>query len=287
MRPARDRNAVVCALAACSYVRAIACRLALVAMLTALAACGRAEDVAPRKTVVIGPHKLKVDIYEPVGGKRFARPAVLMVHGGGWGAGDRSELATLAHSAAQQGVVALSMDYRLTSQGAHWPAQAEDVASVLKWMRGHAGDLGIDGQRIALLGGSAGGHLAAWIARDPDPKKRPNLLIVLWGPWDLERLPEGGPDWVRPSVAALLNGRPAREASPLFHLADGMPPTLIVHGVDDEIVPIDQSRRACAALREIGNDCTLVELPGQRHAPEDPKQIARAFEAVREALAAL
>ena len=90
-----------------------------------------------------------------------------------------------------------------------------------------------------------------------------------------------------PSVAALLNGRPAREASPLFHLVDGMPPTLIVHGVDDEIVPIDQSRRACTALREIGNDCTLVELPGQRHAPEDPKQVARAFEAVREALAAL
>lgn len=287
MRPAPDRNPVVRAFAARSYRRAIACGLALVAMLTVLAACGRAEDVAPRKTVIVGAHRLKVDIYEPVGGRRFARPAVLMVHGGGWGAGDRSELATLAHTVAQQGVVALSMDYRLTSQGAHWPAPAEDVASVLKWMRGHAGDLGIDGQRIALLGGSAGGHLAAWVARDPDPKKRPNRLIVLWGPWDLERLPEGGPDWVRPSVAVLLNGRPAREASPLFHLIDGMPPTLIVHGVDDEIVPIDQSRRACAALRGIGNDCTLVELPGQRHAPEDPKQIARAFEAVREALAAL
>ncbi|TXH75689.1 MAG: alpha/beta hydrolase, partial [Lysobacteraceae bacterium] len=239
------------------------------------------------QTLVVGPHRLKVDLYEPDGGRRSARPAVLMVHGGGWAAGDRSELSALAHLVAQQGVVALSMDYRLSSEGAHWPAQAEDVAAILRWMRGHAGDLGIDGQRIALLGGSAGGHLAAWAARDPDPRKRPNRLIVLWGPWDLEQMPSGGPDWVRPSVDALLNGRSAREASPLHHLAEGMPPTLIVHGVEDEIVPIDQSRRACTALRRKGNVCTLVELPGQGHAPEDPKQVMRAFTAVQESLEAL
>jgi dipeptidyl aminopeptidase/acylaminoacyl peptidase len=110
---------------------------------------------------------------------------------------------------------------------------------------------------------------------------------VLWGPWDLVQLPEHGPDWVRPTVATLLDGRPAREASPLHHLVRDMPPTLIVHGTEDEIVPIDQSRRACRALRKIGNDCTLVELPGQAHAPKDSKQIQRATAAVREALAAL
>jgi acetyl esterase len=256
-------------------------------VLLSLVACRNASDVEPKQTVIIGPHKLAVDIYEPQAGKRFARPAVLMVHGGGWAAGDRSELATLAHMAAQQGVVALSTDYRLTRQGAYWPAQADDVARTLQWMRDHAGDLGINGRRIALLGGSAGGHLAAWVARDPDPKKRPNRLIVLWGPWDLERLPEGGPDWVRPTVDTLLNGRPAREASPLHHLVPDMPPTLIVHGSADEIVPVEQSRSACRALRALGNDCTLVELPGQAHAPEDPRQVARAFEAVRAALAAL
>ncbi len=258
-----------------------------IAVLASAVACQRIEGVEPKNTVLIGPHKLAVDIYEPQGNKRRARPAVLMVHGGGWAAGDRRELSTLAHMAAQQGVVALSMDYRLTSEGAHWPAQAEDVATILQWMRGHAGDIGIDGQRIALLGGSAGGHLAAWTARDPNPKKRPNRLIVLWGPWDIVRLPESGPDWVGPTVAKLLNGRPARDASPLHHLVRGMPPTLIIHGTADEIVPIDQSHRACAALREIGNECTLVELPGQAHAPEDPKQIQRTLDAVRDALEAL
>lgn len=148
-------------------IRVISVLSALLAC--ALAACSGAEVVGPKQTVLIGPHRLAVDLYQ-LQTRRSARPAVLMVHGGGWAAGDRSELRDLAHLAAREGMVVLSMDYRLTSQGAHWPAQAEDVATVLDWMRGHAGDLGIDGRRIALLGGSAGGHLAAWVARDPDPK---------------------------------------------------------------------------------------------------------------------
>lgn len=268
--------------------RTIAIRMLLpVLLLGALAACGRAEVVAPKQTLLIGPHRLAVDLYQPQARKRSARPAVLMVHGGGWAAGDRSELRDLAYLAAREGMVVLSMDYRLTSQGAHWPAPAEDVATVLDWMRGHAGDLGIDGRRIALLGGSAGGHLAAWVARDPDPKKRPDRLIVLWGPWDLEPLPDNAPDWVRPTVAKLLNGQPARDASPLHHLVRDMPPTLIVHGTDDELVPIEQSRQACAALRALDNECVLVELPKQRHAPEDPAQVRRALDAVRESLSAL
>jgi len=265
----------------------IAIRVVLSALLAcALASCSGAEVVGPKQTVLIGPHRLAVDLYQPQT-RRSARPAVLMVHGGGWAAGDRSELRDLAHLAAREGMVVLSMDYRLTSQGAHWPAPAEDVATVLDWMRGHAGDLGIDGRRVALLGGSAGGHLAAWVARDPDPKKRPDRLIVLWGPWDLGPLPDHAPDWVRPTVATLLNGQPARDASPLHHLVRGMPPTLIVHGTDDDIVPINQSRQACAALRALDNECVLVELPKQRHAPEDPAQVQRALDAVRESLSAL
>lgn len=253
-----------------------------------LVACGHAAGDATR-TEHVGAHRLAVDVYEPAGvADRTARPAVLMIHGGGWAAGDRGELRDLAMLAAREGVVAFSMDYRLTSQhGVRWPMPADDVAEVLAWLRTHAGDLRIDPQRIALLGGSAGGHLAAWAARDPDPAKRPARLIVLWGPWDLGPLPDDGPDWVRPTVAKLLDGQPARAASPQHHLVRGMPPTLIVHGSADEIVPVAQSRRACAALRALDNACTLIELPGQAHAPEDPVQIRRALSAVREALAAL
>lgn len=269
------------------------CLLALCLLM--LAGCGRAEDARRDedrvRTEHVGPHRLAVDVYEPAPGaapEATRRRAVLMVHGGGWAAGDRGELRDLAMLAAREGVVAFSMDYRLTSQAdVRWPMPAEDVAEVLAWLRADAARLRIDPNRIALLGGSAGGHLAAWIARDPDPAKRPAGLIVLWGPWDLGPLPERGPDWVRPTVAKLLDGRPAREASPLHHLVAGMPPTLIVHGTDDEIVPVEQSRRACAALRALGNACALVELPGQAHAPQDPTQVRRALEAVRAALAAL
>jgi acetyl esterase len=259
-----------------------------VALCLLLAGCGRAAD-GPARTEVVGPHRLAVDVYLPEGDTpAHGRRAVLMVHGGGWGAGDRTELRDLARLAAREGVVALSMDYRLTSQdGVHWPMPADDVATVLAWTRAHADALGIDPRRIALLGGSAGGHLAAWIARDPDPAKRPARLIVLWGPWDLHAMSSDAPAWVPQSVAALLAGQPAEAASPLAHLVRGMPPTLIVHGTDDPLVPIDQSRRACAALQALGNACTLLELPGQGHAPDDPAQVQRAMAAVREALAAL
>lgn len=253
-----------------------------------LAGCGHAAD-GPTRTEVVGSQRLAVDVYEPAGdAPHSGRPAVLMVHGGGWAAGDRSELRDLARFAAREGVVALSMDYRLTSQaGVHWPMPAEDVAAVLAWTRAHADALGIDPRRIALLGGSAGGHLAAWIARDPDPAKRPARLIVLWGPWDLRAMSPDAPAWVPGSVAALLAGQPAGDASPLAHLVRGMPPTLIVHGTADPLVPIDQSRRACAALQALCNACTLLELPGQGHAPEDPAEVQRAMAAIREALAAL
>lgn len=253
-----------------------------------LAGRGRAAD-GPARTEIVGPHRLAVDVYLPDGDMPArGRRALLLVHGGGWAAGDRTELRDLARLAAREGVVALSMDYRLTSQaGVHWPMPADDVATVLAWARAHADALGIDPRRIALLGGSAGGHLAAWIARDPDPAKRPARLIVLWGPWDLRAMSPGAPTWVPQSVAALLAGQPAGDASPLAHLVRGMPPTLIVHGTDAPLVPIDQSRRACAALRTLGNACTLVELPAQGHAPEDPAQVQRAMAAVREALAAL
>lgn len=261
--------------------------------LLVLAGCGQAADgrLSPDRvrTESVGPQRLAVDVYEPAGDAGdTGRRAVLMVHGGGWAAGDRGELRDLAAMVAGEGMVAFSMDYRLTSQdGVRWPMPAEDVATVLAWLRADAKRLRIDPARIGLLGGSAGGHLAAWIARDPDPAKRPAALIVLWGPWDLGPLPEHGPDWVRPTVAKLLDGQPARDASPLHHLAIGMPPTLIVHGTDDDIVPVEQSRRACAALRALGNACTLIELPGQAHAPEDPAQVQRALAAVRAALAAL
>lgn len=253
-----------------------------------LTGCGRAAD-GPARTEVVGPHRLAVDVYLPEATTPArGRRALLLVHGGGWAAGDRTELRDLARLAAREGVVALSMDYRLTSQnGVHWPMPAEDVATVLAWMRANAVPLGIDPRRIALLGGSAGGHLAAWTARDPDPAKRPARLIVLWGPWDLSTVSPDAPGWVPGAVAALLAGRPAEAASPLAHLVPGMPPTLIVHGTADVLVPIDQSRRACAALRTQGNACMLVELPGQGHAPEDPVQVQRAMAAVREALAGL
>ncbi|HEY0857017.1 MAG TPA: alpha/beta hydrolase, partial [Albitalea sp.] len=168
---------------------------------------------------------------------------------------------------AQHGMLPVAIDYRLAPQS-HWPAQAEDVEEAVWWLRENAASLGIDPQRVVAVGSSAGGHLAAWLATTnrTSPRgtpSRPDAVVSLAGPWDLAAANLHAD--ARGMVATLLGAQPARAASPLWRIDSRSAPALLIHGTKDELIPPDQSTRACAALRAAQVDCDLMLLEGEGH----------------------
>jgi len=246
--------------------------LALAASL-ALPGCAAAErDGFSKRTILYGSQQQAADLYEPTPERRQGI-AVLMIHGGGWSGGSRADFTDLARWLAKEGAVALSIDYRLVPH-ARWPAQAEDAETAMWWIREHAETLHIDPQRIVAIGGSAGGHLVAWLGTTNHVNargtpSRANRIVSLWGPWDLTapNIREDG----RSMVSALVGARAPREASPLFLVDAQSAPTLLIHGTRDELVPFDQSTRACEALKAAKVQCDLIALEGEGHGFTSPQ----------------
>lgn len=107
-----------------------------------------------------GSRDLSLDIFQPASGSSELIPAVIMIHGGGWISGDKSLLYPIAEVLANRGYAAISVEYRL-SQEAKYPAAVYDIKTAIKWVKDHRFELGIDTHRVAILGTSAGGQLAA------------------------------------------------------------------------------------------------------------------------------
>ncbi|TFV49562.1 alpha/beta hydrolase [Blastococcus sp. TF02A_35] len=232
---------------------------------------------------------LRLDLYLP-----DVRPAPLCIwlHGGGWLRGSRSDRADQRLlPLAASGVAVAAVQYRLSGQAA-FPAPLWDVRAALRWLRAHAGDHGLDAERVGAWGASAGGHLASLLGLtvdDADAHLGDSSVqaVVAWFPTtDLLRrasdVPEGPlPAFVtgplpQPSFEARLLGvedvRDARDAavaaSPVTHVRPGAPPFLLVHGDRDGLVPSTHSRDLHRALRAEGADATLWLLHGANH--EDP-----------------
>ena len=223
-----------------------------------------------------------VDFYrawaDGAAGEAGGAPCIVLVHGGGWDGGDRKELAGLNRWLAARGVAVAAFDYRLAP--AHpWPAQAEDLRVVLGWLRENAAKLGVDPERLTLLGRSAGGQIATATAYG---EKLPGVraVVALYACHDMEFV------WsIRSEHDALnshklmsqfLGGGPDDdEARARFRSASGeklvhaeAPPTLLIHGKLDELVWCRHSERLAAELARAGVPHVFVELPWATHAGE-------------------
>ena len=212
-----------------------------------------------------GLRRLRLDVYVPSGAApQRGRPAVVAVHGGGWRGGSRSEYGrSMAENLAPYGIAVVSVDYRLSRPGAAtWPGNLDDVREAVRWVRSHARDYEIDPNRIALIGSSAGAHLALMLACDSasaspsDPSTRISAIVDLYGPTDLLELRTTREITGEP-VTMMLGGTPTEvpdrytAASPLHHVSRGMPPSvLILHGDEDWLVPREQSRSLDAKLAD-------------------------------------
>nr|WP_283250906.1 alpha/beta hydrolase [Rhabdothermincola salaria] len=246
---------------------------------------------------------MKLDAYLPRDG-RTDRPALVMVHGGGWEGGDKDAYGELAEKAAtDQGWAVFSVNYRLDdSDPTAWPDEVEDVNTAVRFVADNAQRFGIDPSQMMLMGGSAGANLSAlvgslgpdrvFITGSPDPSTisvaSPARIraVALWSPpVDLAPLvpPDGGGApaecdgdpacdyiWSSPVIEKYLNCTPNqcpetyRDASPTNWVTSDTPPTYVVNS-KQEVVPLDQVEAYVSKLADAGVTHDFLELDGDRH----------------------
>jgi acetyl esterase/lipase len=229
------------------------------------------------------PHH-RLDLYLPQG--KGEPPLVIWIHGGAWQYGTRADPPL---GPVQAGYAMASVDFQPAGT-AVFPAQIHDIKAAIRFLRARADEYGYDTDRIAVWGTSSGGHLAALAGTTGgNPQLEGSLgeyagvdsgvqaVIDFFGPTDLltilkQSTPHGLSVRV-PALQRLLGGSPdapgvrelARLASPVHHVDGGSPPLLILHGVQDNQVPINQSIELDQAYRRHGRDSRLVFIPAAGH----------------------
>jgi len=207
----------------------------------------------------------------PAGSGPF--PAAIIVHGGGWVRGDRlTEVQPLFAPLVKAGIAWFSIDYRLSSDWTQFGVAIEDVSNAVRFVKAHASEYRIDPDRIALIGESAGGQLAAMAALNSSAETRVNAVVALYTPTDLVDLarnstlvPQQLRDSVRGTPLEFLMMARLRQLSPLFNVKRDAPPFLLIHGTADRLVPFAQSQAMCNRMKETGASCELYPVSGAGH----------------------
>ncbi|HEX8341163.1 MAG TPA: alpha/beta hydrolase [Tepidisphaeraceae bacterium] len=220
-----------------------------------------------------GGEKQLLDVYRPAGGR--PGPVAVVVHGGGWGSGDKRADVPFIDALVAAGVVVFSINYRLAPKHP-WPACLDDVHAAVTWARRHAGQYGGDPARLALIGYSAGGHLACQDAITREAPGDVAAVVALAAPTDmvLDNFRRLG---VSPALRAVLGRTEVDDdtlevlwqMSPINHLRPGLCPFLLVHGTTDTSVPYSQSTHLQKRLRDLGVAAELITLEKAGHRISD------------------
>ena len=216
-----------------------------------------ASGVKIEKDVVVGKGgdtDLHCDIYRPPAGTE-KRMALVHFHGGGFARGSKDTLAGKVMPITARGYVSITAQYRLSGV-AKWPSQIDDAKTHVRWVRANASSLGIDPQRIAIVGSSAGGHIALFTAGQADAELA--ACIAFYPQTDVKNIAQA----LMPpgSNEAAIN-----DASPIAHIKSGYPPTVIFHGLSDVTIPPENSQHLLQVLRDAKVPSELHTFAGVPH----------------------
>jgi len=239
------------------------------------------DDIRVEKNRVFGSgggRDLTCDVYTP---EKLGDPApvVLLLHGGGWRMGNKNMMEAPALLLASKGYVCVAGEYRLNTES-RWPAQIEDVKAAIRWIRAHARELGINPEMICLQGHSAGAHLALHAAGTPNMNSfsgnggNPGVdesvaaVAVFYAPVRFS-MPGEKLSGASPLRALMGNesgsAKEAKMASPIEYASADFPPTLLLHGTEDKVVPPSSSMQMYEALTAAKARAELHMLSGLPH----------------------
>lgn len=270
--------------------RSASCLLAAGATLASVAQTPlRVEGVRALRDLayVSGGHeRQKLDLFLP---EKVAGPlpVIVWIHGGAWAAGSKEGCPPLRQGFVARGYAVASLNYRLSGD-ALFPAQIEDCKAALRWLRAHANDYSLNGERIGVWGSSAGGHLVALLGTSGDVREfdvgaqtnfssRVQAVCDFYGPTDVTQmdahaLPGGQKHDPTNSPESRLIGGPVQEnkakaarVNPITFVTPDDPPFLIVHGDADPLVPHHQSELLFAALKKNGVTVRFHTIKGAGH----------------------
>lgn len=212
--------------------------------------------------------RLALDLYLPRDEPGEPHPLLIAVHGGSWIGGSKSDYGHQFARLAREGIAVASVDYRLARPGSpSWPKATDDIIAALDWLEARSSQFRIGPDRVALIGTSSGGLLAA-LAGFQDPRIR--AIVCLSAPMDLvalmaERSLSHDPAFAFIGDAPEGLADRARDASPISLVEPGRPPMLLIHGTEDRWVSIEQARNMRRVLEESGVSNQLIEIGGARH----------------------
>jgi acetyl esterase/lipase len=216
------------------------------------------SEVKIEKDVVFGKGgeaELRCDVYRPAPGTE-KRMGLVHLHGGGFARGSKDTMAGKVTPIASRGYTSVVIDYRLTGV-AKWPAQIEDVKTAIRWTRANAASLGIDPQRIATVGYSAGGHLTVFAAGQADTQLA--ACVAFYPAVELSK------ETAQVLLPNANDEAAVRAASPETYIKAGFPPTIVFHGLADVTVPPESSERLLQALRGASVPSELHTFAGVPH----------------------
>ena len=239
------------------------------------------KQVEITENIVIGTveeRSLEADLFLPAKGEENGA-AIVIVHGGGWREGDKTQLGGYGFLLAREGFVCLCSSYRL-SQEKKWPAQIQDIKCAVRYIRSNSKKLNIDPERIGITGNSAGGHLSLMAglrnisvefegnAGNNEVSSEVKAVCAIYPPAQIRNYENSDP--IVDAYGALMGSEAKQQdydlASPLLQIQDDFPPTMLIHGSADSVVKLSDSTDLYKKLTSLGVPTELHIFSEEDHA---------------------